>query len=85
MEYRNYFGYKVFENGLVYNSSGDALKPQKKNTWYFFELQILGKTKRIGWANLILFSFGKYPLTLKQKAKHIDGNKLNNQLKNLTW
>jgi len=85
MDFRNYFTYKVFENGSVINDKGVVLKPQKNNRWLFYELSINGKTKRVGCANIVLVSFGIYPSYFNQKIKHIDGNNENNSLNNLKW
>jgi len=82
MEFKNYFGYKVFENGNVVNSKGVILKPSKMG---FYELSIMGKIKRVNSGAIVLFSFKIYPLRFNQNVKHIDGNVLNNSLNNLKW
>lgn len=82
MEFKNYFGYKVFENGNVVNSKDVILKPSKMG---FYELSIMGKIKRVNSASIVLFAFEIYPLRFNQNVKHIDGNVLNNSLNNLKW
>lgn len=82
MEFKNYFQYKVFENGNVVNPKGEILKPSKNG---FYELSILNKTRRISCSQIVLFAFQIYPLKFKQKVKHSDGNKFNNSLNNLKW
>ena len=82
MEFKNYFQYKVFENGEVVNPKGVILKPRKKG---FYVLSIMGKTRRINSGSIVLFAFGIYPLRFKQQVKHIDGNIFNNSLNNLKW
>ena len=82
MEFKNYFQYKVFENGEVVNPKGVILKPRKNG---FYELSIMGKTRRINSGLVVLFAFGIYPLRFKQQVKHIDGNIFNNSLNNLKW
>jgi hypothetical protein len=81
MEYRNYLGYYVYENGVVRNKKGFVLKPQKSNSYYFY--QIFGKKVSAG--QIVLFAFGIFPKHTKQKAFHKDGNSTNNSLSNLIW
>ena len=82
MEFKNYFQYKVFENGDVVNPKGVILKPQGDG---FYKLSIMGKKRNIRCSHVVLFAFGIYPLRFKQQAKHIDGNVFNNSLNNLKW
>ena len=82
MEFKNYFQYKVFENGDVVNPKGVILKPRKNG---FYELSIMGKTRRINSGLVVLFAFGIYHLRFNQQVKHIDGNVFNNSLNNLKW
>lgn len=81
MEYRNYLSYKVYENGNVENNKGLILTPQNKNNCYFYTI----KNKKISAGFLILFAFGIYPKYFGQRVKHIDNDKSNNSLKNLTY
>ena len=80
MEFKNYFQYKVFENGDVFNSKNQKLKPQRNG---FYVLSIMGKKRKIRCSHIVLFAFGIYPLRFKQQVKHIDGNIFNNSLNNL--
>ena len=82
MEFKNYFQYKVFENGDVFNSKNQKLKPQRNG---FYVLSIMGKKRKIRCSHIVLFAFGIYPLRFKQQVKHIDGNIFNNSLNNLKW
>ena len=85
MNYKNYFGYQVYDDGTVKNSKGIVLKPQRKKNWYYYELSIFSKTRRIGAGEILLFSNEFFPLKFNQKIKHIDGNTSNNSLNNLKW
>lgn len=85
MNCKNYFGYQVYDDGTVKNSKGIVLKPQRNKNWYYYELSILGKTKRIGAGEIVLFSNEFFPLKFNQNIKHIDGNPSNNSLHNLKW
>ena len=82
MKFKNYFQYKVFENGKIVNPKGEVLKPRKDG---FYELSILGKNRRLRCSHIVLFAFEIYPLRFKQQVKHIDGNLNNNSLNNLKW
>ena len=82
MEFKNYFQYKVFENGNVFESKNQKLKPQRNG---YYELYLLGKKRKIRSSHIVLFAFGIYPLRFKQQVKHIDGNIFNNSLNNLKW
>lgn len=81
MEYRNYFNYKIYENGDVVNEKGIVLTLQNKDNYYYYEI----KNKKMSAGFLILFAFGIYPKYFGQKVKHIDKNKTNNALINLTY
>lgn len=81
MEYRNYLGYKVYENGNVENKKGIILKPQIKGTYTFYEIQ----NKKFSSGAFVLFAFGIYPPTSKSKVKRLDKNNSNNSLSNLQW
>lgn len=81
MEYRNYLGYKVYENGNVENNKGVILKVKEKNNYFFYKI----KNKKISAGFLILFAFQIYPKYFGQKVNHIDSNKSNNSLINLTY
>ena len=81
MEFRNYLGYKVYENGNVENNKGVFLKSQFKNDFSFFKI----KGKRISCARFVLFAFSIYPKSLNQKVKRKDSNPLNNSLENISW
>jgi hypothetical protein len=81
MDFKNYLGYKVYENGNVVSESGIVLKPQKKGNYSFYEI----KGKRIRCAEFVLFAFGIYPKYLNQRIKRKDKNVLNNSLNNISW
>lgn len=83
MEFKNYFQYKVYENGDVVNPKGIILKPQKNGSYY--KLSIMGKIRKIPSGSVVLFAFEIYPLNFKNTVKHIDGNVFNNSLNNLKW
>ena len=81
MEFKNYLGYKVYENGNVENNKGVILKPQFKNGWSFYEI----KGKEVSAGQIVLLAFGILPKNFNQKVKRKDGNPLNNALNNLSW
>jgi hypothetical protein len=81
MEYRNYLGYKVYENGNVENNKGVILKPQLNGSYSFYQI----KGKRISSGKFILYAFGIYPKYFGQAIKRKDKNPLNNNLNNLSW
>jgi hypothetical protein len=81
MEYKNYLGYKVYENGNVENNKGVILKPQINGNYSFYEI----KNKKIRSGEIVLLAFGFYPKTLNQRVKRKDKNPLNNSLNNLQW
>jgi len=81
MEFVNYLGYKVYENGNVENKKGVILKPQLKGNCSFYYIN----NKKIRCGELVLFAFEIYPKTLKKRIKRKDGNPLNNSLQNISW
>lgn len=81
MEYKNYIGYKVYENGNVESKRGLILKPQIKNGYSFYEIE----NKKMSSGQIVLFAFGIYPKCLRAKVKRKDKNILNNSLSNLSW
>jgi len=81
MEFKNYLGYKVYENGNVKNEKGLILKPKIVGGYSYYFI----KNKNIRCGEFVLFAFGKYPKTLNQKIKRKDGNTLNNSLENISW
>ena len=81
MEYKNYLGYKVYQNGKVISSKGNELKPQNQNNTYFYYID----NCKINCAKIVLNAFGFLSNKANQRVKHLDGNKLNNSLENLQW
>jgi hypothetical protein len=81
MNYKNYLGYKVYENGDVVNLKGVKLKPQFNNGYSFYEI----KNKRISSSKIVLMAFEIYPKDFKAKAIRKDNNINNNSLSNLYW
>ena len=81
MEYRNYLGYKVYENGNVENNKGVILKPQLKKGFSFYEIN----GKRYSAGAFVLFAFEIYPMYFGQAIKRKEKNPLNNNLNNLSW
>jgi len=81
MEYKNYLGYKVYENGNVENNKGVILKPQIKGSYTFYEIG----NKRLSSGAFVLYAFGIYPKTFNSRVKRKDKNILNNSLNNLQW
>jgi len=85
MIYKNYLGYKVFENGQVFRKDGKILIPQHYNGRYFFEINVNEKRKRISCAVFVLMAFEIFPNKLKSKVFRKDGDKLNCSLSNINW
>jgi hypothetical protein len=81
MEFRNYLGYKVYENWNVENQKGVILKPQLKGNYSFYQIN----GKKIRAAEFVLLAFGIYPKYIGQKIKRKDKNPLNNSLENISW
>lgn len=80
-----YKGYKIERDGTVYNKNGTIKKLDKNSKGYYVvDLYQNGKGKRYFVHRLIGDLFLE-----KQKGKniinHLDGNKLNNNYKNLKW
>ena len=80
MEYRNYLGYKVYENGNVENRKGIVLKPQLKGNYSFYEIN----KKKISAGAIVLLAFEIYN-SKSTKITRKDKNPLNNALNNLQW
>lgn len=85
MEYRNYLGYKIYDDGSVFNKKGIKLIPQKNGNSYYYEIYINSVKKIINTSKLVLYSFEIYPNFLHRKVKRLDGNKKNDSLSNLRW
>jgi hypothetical protein len=81
MEFRNYLGYKVYENGDVVNSKGLILKPQNDNGYYFYII----KGSPFSCGQIVLYAFGFIPPTSSSRVIRKDKNPLNNALNNLSW
>jgi hypothetical protein len=81
MEFRNYLGYKVYENGNVENQKGVILKPQLNGNYSFYEIN----KKKISSGYFVLLAFGIYPKYIGQRIERKDKNPLNNSLDNLSW
>jgi hypothetical protein len=82
MEFRNYLGYKVYENGDVVNSKGLILKPMVTPTNFCYYMI---KGKRFHAAHMVLYAFGFIPPTSSSRIIRKDKNPLNNALNNLSW
>ncbi len=81
MEFRNYLGYKVYENGNVENQKGIILKQELKGNYSFYKIN----KKRFSAGQIVLFAFGIYPSYVGQSIKRKDKNPLNNSLENISW
>lgn len=81
----DYHGYKISNFGRVVNSSGHELKPwTHKNGYRFITLYKRGKGKGYHIARLVLCAF--HPIDANgMAAAHINGNRTDNRLTNLTW
>lgn len=85
MDFKFYLGYKVFEDGSVFNKKGIKLIPQKTKSSYYFNISNNGISKRIQCGRFILFAFEKYPPLLESKVRKINGVKEDFSLSNLKW
>lgn len=81
MDFKNYLGYKVYQNGNVVSPNGITLKKRFKNGYCFY----LVNNKKIGISVIVLLAFNIYPPNTRSKINFIDGNNLNNSLENLQW
>lgn len=81
MEFKNYLGYKVYENGNVENKKGIILKPQIKGDYSYYKIE----NKKTSSGAFVLFAFEIYPPFVNSKVKRKDKNILNNSLSNLLW
>lgn len=87
MEFKRYLNtnYFVSDTGTIKNDKGYVLNPKIKNGAYHLELSINGKKKRTVVHRMVAIVYKpniSFPIL---RIKHIDGNKLNNEINNLEW
>lgn len=77
--------YRIYTDGEVWSvRSGKFLKQESSKGYKRVTLSINGKTKRFQVHRLVAMYFIENPLN-KPCVNHIDGDKENNELKNLEW
>lgn len=81
---KSYYSYSVQSNGDVFNKFGKKLKPNNVHGYLQLDLRINKLRKTIYVHRLMAECFIENKDN-KPCVNHIDGNKLNNQVKNLEW
>jgi hypothetical protein len=77
-------GYGVGYNGLIFGKNGIFLKYGRKNGYYTVGLQI-NKKKKMFFVHSLVAEFFVAPRRGNLQVNHIDGNKTNNDFRNLEW
>lgn len=88
MKYKEYFSYRVYENGEVFSTKTNKyLKGEITQYGYqVYTLSINKKSKVIRANRLVAFLFLDVPENYRNLVvNHKDGNKLNNHYSNLEW
>lgn len=78
--------YEINEDGIVRNISKNKLLIGTLENHGYFSVKLRtksGKDKKFLIHRLVIFTFGAK--SCKNMVNHIDGNKLNNNIKNLEW
>lgn len=75
---------KVWNGHAFYNKPGRVLKPISVGKYQGVQIAVNGKSKKFYIHRLVAKAFIENPLK-KETVNHIDGNKLNNNVKNLEW
>lgn len=87
MEYKQFYNYRVYENGDVYNKHGRKLKGELQEKKYIrYVLSINGKSVNYKAHRLVAMLYLENPNNLPV-VNHIDGTQipLNNHYTNLEW
>jgi hypothetical protein len=77
-------GYGVGYNGLIFGKNGIFLKYGRKNGYYTVGLQI-NKKKKMFFVHRLVAEYFISPKKDNLQVNHIDGNKANNDFRNLEW
>jgi hypothetical protein len=77
-------GYGVGYNGLIFGRSGMFLKYRNKNGYNTVGLQI-NKKKKMFFVHRLVAEYFVAPRSGNLQVNHIDGNKQNNDFRNLEW
>ena len=77
-------GYGVGYNGLIFGRSGMFLKYRNKNGYNTVGLQI-NKKKKMFFVHRLVAEYFVAPRRGNLQVNHIDGNKQNNDFRNLEW
>jgi len=77
-------GYGVGYNGLIFGRSGMFLKYRNKNGYNIVGLQI-NKKKKMFFVHRLVAEYFVAPKRGNLQVNHIDGNKQNNDFRNLEW
>lgn len=83
---KDFFGYKVKENGEVYSKkTGKLMRPANNKKGYLIHnLRINGKSKCIAVHRIVALCYIPNPDNLSD-VDHIDGDRKNNHVSNLRW
>lgn len=82
---KEYYGYKVTSEGIVFNKDGSIKQPFIAGKGYLYiKLYINGKSKSKAVHRIIAETFIDNQ-EKKNQVNHIDGNKKNNNVENLEW
>lgn len=82
---KDYFSYKVTEDGKIFNKHGKQLKTYDNGRGYqILQLRVDGKSFTKAVHRVVAEAFLERPLE-DSEVNHKDGDKLNNHVSNLEW
>ena len=89
MEYRDYKGYRVYEDGRIQRiKTGNFINPSiNQKGYHFTKFKFDGKWSTHGWHRVVCFAWHGDPPDdgLYYEADHKDFNRTNNHKDNLQW
>lgn len=85
MEYKNYYDYRVYEDGSIYSNKSKKFLKYDTDAWGYYQVTLfINKVKfRIKVHRLVCHLFNGMELLKENTVDHIDGNKTNNHYSNL--